>query len=104
RCRPPSGRAPPPRPPPLRRGAVVWTSPCGAPTRHYQGRNRETITWAEAAIADAEASGDPSLLATAHLHLELAHSMLGDGLAAGHGTKAVALFEAAGDRTGLTHA
>lgn len=82
----------------------MWTSPCGAPTRHYQGRNRETITWAEAAIADAEASGDPSLLATAHLHLELAHSMLGDGLAAGHGTKAVALFEAAGDRTGLTHA
>ena len=75
-----------------------------AATRHYQGRNRESIRWAERAAADALATDDLGLLANAHLHLEMAHSMLGDGQAAGYADKAVALFEEIGDRVGLAHA
>lgn len=75
-----------------------------AATRHYQGRHRESIRWAERAAADALGTDDPTLLANAHLHLEMAHSMLGDGQAVGHGEKAVALFEELGDNTGLAHA
>ena len=75
-----------------------------AATRHYQGRNRESIRWAERAAADALATDDLGLLANAHLHLEMAHSMLGDGQAAGYAEKAVALFEQLGDRVGLAHA
>jgi tetratricopeptide (TPR) repeat protein len=75
-----------------------------AATRHFQGRNRESIAWAERAADGAGATEDQQLLASAHLHLEMAHSMLGDGQAAGHGEKAVALFEAIGDRRELANA
>ena len=75
-----------------------------AATHHYQGRNRESIRWAERAAAYALATDDLGLLANAHLHLEMAHSMLGDGQAAGYAEKAVALFEELGDQVGLAHA
>jgi tetratricopeptide (TPR) repeat protein len=75
-----------------------------AATVHFQGRNRDSVRWAERAATEAMATSDQRLLATAHLHLEMAHSMLGDGQAAGHGEKAVALFEAVGDRRGLGNA
>lgn len=73
-------------------------------TSHYQGRNRESIRWAERAAATALSTDDLGLLASAHLHLEMAHTMLGDGQAAGYGQKAIALFEEIGDRVGLAHA
>jgi tetratricopeptide (TPR) repeat protein len=72
-----------------------------AATRHYQGRHRESVVWSERALADAARTSDDRLLGAVYLHLEMAHSPLGDGLASAYGSKATELFAQAGDRKGL---
>jgi class 3 adenylate cyclase/tetratricopeptide (TPR) repeat protein len=69
--------------------------------RHYQGRNRESLRWAEQAMADARRTRDKRLRALTCLHLEIAHGTLADGLARRYGDEAICLFEEVDDRKGL---